>query len=59
MDIWEENKRKLSELEDPEPTFKTRETDINADEEEISSRQQSGKTSTVTPTPVTKYSLDR
>lgn len=38
MDIWHENKRTQSESEDHEPTFKTRETDINADEDEIASR---------------------
>ena len=33
MDIWAENKRTGSDTDDPEPTFKTRETDINADED--------------------------
>lgn len=39
MDIWDENKRKASESEErDDPSFKTRETDINADDSMIQER---------------------
>lgn len=42
MDIWSENKHKPSEIEEVEPTFKTRETDINRDEDAVSMVQDTG-----------------